>query len=356
MVFRPTYLYIKQHTITGKLYFGKCQRTEVELLKYKGSGIKWKSHIKHHGIKYVTTLWYELYDNIFDLVADAISMSKSFNIVNNESWMNLILENGLDWYTQTNHPRLRGKSHPMFGRKHSEKTRKIISEKCSGKNNSNYGKTGDLNHNYGRVWGVEWRESHKNSVLRGEDNPMYGKIGELSPHYGKGGVGHHFYGKCGESSHNYGKIRSLKNKKKISTTLTILHDFMDFNGNIIKNVSMKEFSNLVNANYNSIKSIFNKQPTYRGYTRLTNDKCKFKLTPESIKKSSVQKIKPQLYFFKNVITKTYYVGRLYEMKKLMTKNIAYALIKNPNKIILNKWVFIREIEYPTVDISLVNPV
>ena len=70
MVFIPTYLYIKQHSITGKLYFGKTCKNP---LKYKGSGKHWKLHINQHGNEYITTLWYHLYDNIFDLVADALS-------------------------------------------------------------------------------------------------------------------------------------------------------------------------------------------------------------------------------------------------------------------------------------------
>lgn len=93
MLFIPTYLYIKQHTKTGKLYFGK---TTKDPIKYKGSGKHWKSHIKTHGTNYIVTLWYQLYETPFDIVADALSMSKSFDIVNNDSWLNLRVENGLD--------------------------------------------------------------------------------------------------------------------------------------------------------------------------------------------------------------------------------------------------------------------
>lgn len=96
MIFSPTYLYIKQHTITGKLYFGKSKKPLSKMLSYRGSGSHWKNHIKKHKPQYVITLWYELYDNPFDSVADALSMSKSFDIVNNKSWLNAIPENGLD--------------------------------------------------------------------------------------------------------------------------------------------------------------------------------------------------------------------------------------------------------------------
>lgn len=96
MVFIPTYLYIKQHIITGKLYFGKTTQSFNKMLKYKGSGKHWLSHIKLHNKEYVVTLWYQLYDNPFELVADALSMSKSFDIVDNDTWLNLRFENGLD--------------------------------------------------------------------------------------------------------------------------------------------------------------------------------------------------------------------------------------------------------------------
>lgn len=37
--FEPTYLYIKQHSITGKLYFGKTVKNPE---KYNGSGSPWR--------------------------------------------------------------------------------------------------------------------------------------------------------------------------------------------------------------------------------------------------------------------------------------------------------------------------
>ena len=53
-IYTPTYLYIKQHALTGKLYFGKTvQNPEV----YKGSGTHWTNHIKKHGKEHIKTLW-----------------------------------------------------------------------------------------------------------------------------------------------------------------------------------------------------------------------------------------------------------------------------------------------------------
>lgn len=101
--FVPTYLYIKQHKITGLKYFGKTSRSKEELLsRYHGSGKPyWYDHLKKHGKKNVTTIWYELFTNKEDLVEFATFFSEEANIINavdkygNKIWANLKIENGL---------------------------------------------------------------------------------------------------------------------------------------------------------------------------------------------------------------------------------------------------------------------
>lgn len=157
MVFIPTYLYIKHHKITGKLYFGKSTRKESRMLTYTGSGTHWKNHINKYGKEHVITLWYELYDNIFDLVADALSMSKSFDIVNNKSWLNLIVENGLTGALSgvNNHMYGRtGINSPTFGIPKSEEHRKNLSKAKMGKPqgvNSKKARKGELNGMHGKT-------------------------------------------------------------------------------------------------------------------------------------------------------------------------------------------------------------
>ena len=89
--FNPTFLYIKQHRITGKLYFGKTTKNPE---KYKGSGIHWCRHLKKHG-NFVDTLWYCLYFNEESIKTDALLFSKLWNIVESDDWLNLIEENGM---------------------------------------------------------------------------------------------------------------------------------------------------------------------------------------------------------------------------------------------------------------------
>lgn len=93
-IFAPTYLYIKQHSITKKLYFGKTTRSGQELLEYKGSGSYWDKHITKHGRKYVETLWYCLFLDKDDCEEFAKLCSEQWNIVESSDWANLTIEDG----------------------------------------------------------------------------------------------------------------------------------------------------------------------------------------------------------------------------------------------------------------------
>ena len=90
--FKPTYLYIKQHSITGKLYFGKTSKNpEI----YNGSGLKWTKHYSHHGKQYIQTLWYCLFLDEKSINDFALSFSRQNDIVKSNEWLNLIEETGL---------------------------------------------------------------------------------------------------------------------------------------------------------------------------------------------------------------------------------------------------------------------
>ena len=113
--FKPTYLYIKQHSLTGKLYFGKTTRNPET---YLGSGIRWKRHIKEHGKEHVVTLWYCLFLDQESCTEFASMYSKQENIVESTNWLNLQEENGMD-----GHPP--GVDNPNFtfkGRHHKPET------------------------------------------------------------------------------------------------------------------------------------------------------------------------------------------------------------------------------------------
>lgn len=91
----PTKLYVKKHSQTGLLYFGKT--TASDPYSYKGSGKYWTNHIKKHGTEFVETVWIsESFNNESELVEFAIAFSEIFDIVNSDQWANLKEENGLD--------------------------------------------------------------------------------------------------------------------------------------------------------------------------------------------------------------------------------------------------------------------
>lgn len=96
--FKPTWLCVKQHNITGLKYF--CKTTKIDPIKYLGSGDYWLKHLEKHG-KDVTTVWCHLYSDKETLVEEALSFSKYHNIVKARNkdgkkiWANAIDEDGL---------------------------------------------------------------------------------------------------------------------------------------------------------------------------------------------------------------------------------------------------------------------
>jgi len=113
--FKPTWLYIKRHNVTGLKYFGKTVQKDPH--KYLGSGLHWKNHLKLHGRNF-STIWTEKFYDKETLVDFATFFSKEANIVESADWANHKDENGLD-----------GGFAPSLnkGRVHTEQARKNMS-------------------------------------------------------------------------------------------------------------------------------------------------------------------------------------------------------------------------------------
>jgi hypothetical protein len=90
----PTYLYIKQHSITKKKYYGKT--SNLDPYTYNGSGVYWTNHIKVHGKEHIVTLWVS--DLYYDtsIVEVALKFSADNDIVKSKEWANMEPENGLN--------------------------------------------------------------------------------------------------------------------------------------------------------------------------------------------------------------------------------------------------------------------
>jgi hypothetical protein len=206
-IYKPTWLYVKKHNQTGLKYFGKTLSKDP--IKYPGSGKYWRLHLNKHG-KDCTTLWCHLYDNKEELIEEALSFSKSHNIVESAEWANLKLENGIDGgglpvgHTLSNSTKQKiGAANR--GRKMSDDFCKMRSEKQKGKVPWNKGKTGvQKGSNLGRKFGTPSDEYRANmsKILKGKAKPLRSK--EHCENISKA--------KLGNSSHP----QSDESKKKIS--------------------------------------------------------------------------------------------------------------------------------------------
>ncbi len=90
--FRPTYLYVKTHNVTGLKYFGK---TTKDPFSYLGSGKYWISHLRIHGTD-ITTEIVGFFTDADECQLIAKEFSKKHNIVESSQWANIQVETGLD--------------------------------------------------------------------------------------------------------------------------------------------------------------------------------------------------------------------------------------------------------------------
>lgn len=132
--FLPTRLCIKK--IADVYYF--CKSARQDIIKYKGSGVKWKNVVKKHNNEKIQTIWVsDWYHSAQEIHDAALHFSIENDIVNSDKWANLVTEWGIDFHTRA-------------GMKDSKETR-----------------------------------LKKSIARKGNKNPMYNLRKELSPHYGK---------------------------------------------------------------------------------------------------------------------------------------------------------------------------
>ena len=87
-MFKPTYLYIKTHNVTGLKYFGK---TTKDPYKYFGSGTRWLRHLEVHG-KNVETDILGYFTDKQKCLQVALEFSIKNNIVESTEWANFRIE------------------------------------------------------------------------------------------------------------------------------------------------------------------------------------------------------------------------------------------------------------------------
>ena len=180
----PTYLYIKQHSVTKKKYFGKT--TKKDPYKYLGSGFHWVNHYKKHGKEHIKTLWVSDYYYDTSIVEVALHFSKENNIVESTEWLNLKPENGLDGGSQKGRIvslETRSKLSKLQSNQ-SEKTRLLRSAAQTGKNHSDEHKAKNSAANKGKTRTEESKKKmsdwQKGVPKRIEQCPHCNKSGGVS--------------------------------------------------------------------------------------------------------------------------------------------------------------------------------
>ena len=130
--FKPTYLYVKTHNITGLKYFGK---TTNDPYTYYGSGKYWLLHLKKHGYN-ISTEIVGYYTDKEECVNFAITFSNEINFIGavdihkKKIWANQVLENGIDggatWYG----PRPQEMIDKIASKNRGQKRSDDVREKC----------------------------------------------------------------------------------------------------------------------------------------------------------------------------------------------------------------------------------
>ena len=198
-------LYIKQHK-TGLQYFGKTSTKDIN--KYKGSGLRWKRHIKKHGYDVVTFSVGSYDENDPMLIEHALGFSACNDIVNSNDWANLKPENGIDGgcYFPNEETKIKmseskkGKNNHMYGVVRTVEERLKISNSLKGRKQSKETKDKISKSNKGKIQTDETRKkiSLANSNPSNETREKKSKA------------------KIGKNNPNYGKVTSYETKNKIS--------------------------------------------------------------------------------------------------------------------------------------------
>ncbi|MFY8212591.1 MAG: hypothetical protein ACOVLB_08010, partial [Candidatus Nanopelagicus sp.] len=129
-IYKPIWLYVKQHNETGLKYFGKT--TSKDPHKYKGSGLIWKEHIKQHGYDVTTEIIRECKSKQ-EVKQWGKYYSTLWNIVESDEWANKIPETGGGNYSGFSQKRLDAISATLKGIPKTEEHRKKLCGK-RGKN------------------------------------------------------------------------------------------------------------------------------------------------------------------------------------------------------------------------------
>lgn len=175
----PIYLYVKTHNKTGLKYLGT---TKQDPYKYVGSGIRWRNHLKKHGIDISTEILCESLDASY-IRQQGIYYSQLWNIVDSQEWANLKIEEGDGGFSHINNG---DEAHRLRASKAGKIAIKNLLKKCTPWNsvtakeasllgNKKLQQLRKENPDYFLI-GQASQAAKLSALHTGKGNPNYGKI------------------------------------------------------------------------------------------------------------------------------------------------------------------------------------
>ena len=140
------YVYVIVNKINLKLYFGS-HSWENEGLdpNYYGSGKIIKRAVEKYGKENFIVYPIKFYDSVEECRNAEEELLTKYDVANNPYCYNI--KNGAVGWTSED---ITGENNPMYGKQHTDTTRKKLSQSHKGKNNPNYGKRGKDSIWYGK--------------------------------------------------------------------------------------------------------------------------------------------------------------------------------------------------------------
>ena len=204
-IFKPTYLYVKTHNITGLKYFGKT--VVKDPFKYLGSGTRWRNHLEKHGNDISTEIIGLFYDED-ECKKVALQFSIDNNIVESPNWANLkleILDGGWDHITKEHNKR----GIETFKSRPQEEQDAVNKKKSQpGRLNGMYGidRSGKNNPRYGVTLSEEQKQKSREK--------MKGKVNGVLP------TGEIIHVKCDDIRFTTGELKHIGVGKTLGKLIT----------------------------------------------------------------------------------------------------------------------------------------
>ncbi len=223
------FIYITTNLINGKRYLGqKTFDKNGKWRNYLGSGKVIKNAIKYYGKENFARNMVCFCYSQEELNQVEYDLSVFLNVVDNPDWYNLEYGgNGCSGYRHTEETKkhlsevFSGENHPWFGKHHSEESKRKMSESRKGVEPANKGQSAteetkqklrDAWLNRPRTFSEEVKQK-MSEAHKGEKNHNYGKT---MPEEVRKKISENHADVSGENNPNYGKPRSEETKRKIS--------------------------------------------------------------------------------------------------------------------------------------------